>query len=1229
MAGKPSGEALRSIRVLFNAGTVGGLTDGRLLERFTARDGEGADLAFAALVERHGPMVLRVCRSVLHDAHEAEDAFQATFLILAIKAGSIRGRDSLTSWLYSVAYNVAATARTSAARRRSHERNAGQARPLAFTDDPRDDLGPVIHEELDRIPERFRTVLVLCFLEGLTQHQAAERLGWPVGTVQSRLARGRERLGARLARRGLAPSAAVLASSLASEAAVPAALADSTVRLAVTISGARAMAIGTVPVAVMQLVRKGVRTMFVNKVLTTGVAALLTAGAIATGAYAYQTAKSPPAEAPTEAATKADDSQDGLLTVTGVVRMADGSPAAGATVQSFSFQLDAPPIARTDEAGRFQLPGVFGNGCDLHASSADGRHQMVRKIPSIAARAVLASPVELTLLPALDHEVVVVSEGRPVAGAQVVASGTSFQVQGVTGQDGKARLRLPAEERLRELVAWHPTLGAGGKRDLDDRPREDKTELSLLPPAPHRIRVIDVDGKPVGGLELAVSFHPEDSDWIVARYIRASHVRTDADGTAVVSWAPRPKLQYVEVDFPGSDWKVDETDLKQTRDGLTTIHARREQTVQGRLIMPEGADAEGILVIGSGFGPGSNGAGPYARARRDGTFSLRVPSEHGFVLGIMDLKWASDRWTGLILSKESAKPAEITMKVYPATPVTVQVTRGAEHEPVRNAWVDLSSKGQVNWTDGAGRKHSGNGGVHAWLKTDANGVAQAGAGRGKHELRLSSGGWEETRPIDVTTEKPLEFTFHRPWNGERRITGRLMLDGSPYKPSPTLATHAWAPPPEPHRIPEALELKTHPDGTFEIAFDAESATLFFLDRDRGRGGFAEGVKGDANVDVSMTPTATYSGTLLGVDGQPAAGQTLQMYVKGSDGKPIASQQTDEAGRFRFTVVPSNAPLQFSNRHDPGDPEDYIFDRDRMFNPGEVRENAQLKLQRSSFSSRNPRPATTPPPPAIPLSKSVESLCRKVGPCGMRALVALMSDDSGDAGRVTDALFNYDDERTKAVLSYLTLRVDPAQLAKEAAAIAERGWPKPAAGEIVLVALDGDQKTIAAERIAVKDVDAAIRAGADFLKQHRPPPRNAPALLAEARAEAKRSGRRVWVIQGGPRCGPCFQLARWIEDHHATLDKDYVVVKLMEGVDDRVTEALAGLPIETGDGIPWFAITEPDGAVLAHSRGPVGNIGFPSSVEEVRHFRRMLEGTVRKISSDEVDQLINPLSSDHN
>jgi RNA polymerase sigma factor (sigma-70 family) len=973
MASNLSGAAFRSIRALFTAGTVGGLTDRELLERFIARDGEGAELAFASLVERHGPMVLRVCRTVLRDAHEAEDAFQATFLILALKAGSIRGRESLTSWLYSVAYNVAASARSSAARRRSHELKAGQTRSLAVTEDARDDLGPVIHEELDRIPERYRAVLVLCCLEGLTQHQAAQQLGWPLGTVQSRLARGRERLRARLARRGLAPSPAVLVLPLSLEAArdaLPAALANCTVRLALTIGAARALAVGVVPVAVRNLAKGAIKTMFVNKVLTTGMAALLLAGVIATGAavYAYQAAKPDAAPAPLGETVKRQqpavpNSDNGLLTVTGVVRMRDGSPVAGATVRSFTGSDEPSTVARTDEAGRFQLQAVFGNGCRLHLSSADGSYQTVLKVRSVAARTVFAAPLELTLSPALHHEVTVLSEGRPVAGAQVAAMGTDFQVQGVTGQDGKVRLRLPAKEQLSELIAWHPTLGVMGKRDLENHPREGTTELSLLPPAPHTIHVVDVEGRGIGGVELGVSVHPEDCDWIVAKHFKGAHVRTDTDGTAIVPWAPREKLQYIEVDFLGSDWKLDETDLKRTNAGITTVHARRELTVPGRLIMPEGVDAGGILVTGRGRGPTNLGDIPYARARRDGTFSLYVPSEHNYVLGIADLKWASDPWTGMILVKDSAKPAEITMKVYPATPLIVRVTRGPEREPVVNAWVDLKSMGQVNWTDkSTGVKISGTaGGAQTWLTTDADGVARAGVGKGEHVVRL--------RQIQVTSDKPVEVEFQRSWNGKRRITGRLMFDGAPYTPSPTLVARAWRTPHPLLRFPTlAFEPVVHPNGSFEVAFDAESASLFFVDRDQQRSGFAKKVHGDTDVDVTLEATATYSGTLLDDNAQPVAGCTLEMYVEPSDNKPVAAQQTDKAGRFRFTGVPSHVALEIRNRPEIGGPDCYVVDGDRMFNPDEVRENDQLKLHLRDPVSPNVRSA-------VPLAQRVETICR--------------------------------------------------------------------------------------------------------------------------------------------------------------------------------------------------------------------------------------------------------------
>jgi RNA polymerase sigma-70 factor (ECF subfamily) len=186
--------AQQCLQTLFDAGTVAGLTDGELLDRFETRHGETAELAFAALLERHGPMVYRVCRKVLGDVHDAEDSFQATFLILARNAGSIRRRDALGPYLHGVALRVAACACSAVARRRRHElRYAERAQAATFSQGI-DEIGPALHEDLGRLPQRLRAVAVLCILEGKTYAEAARLLDCPIGTIMSRLAEARRRL---------------------------------------------------------------------------------------------------------------------------------------------------------------------------------------------------------------------------------------------------------------------------------------------------------------------------------------------------------------------------------------------------------------------------------------------------------------------------------------------------------------------------------------------------------------------------------------------------------------------------------------------------------------------------------------------------------------------------------------------------------------------------------------------------------------------------------------------------------------------------------------------------------------------------------------------------------------------------------------------------------------------------------------------------------------------------
>ncbi len=232
--------------------------------------GPAAELAFEALVEWHGPMVWRVCRDVLRESNDADDAFQATFLILARRAREIRKRSSLGPWLYGVALRVARSARSHAARRRNREQlAAGLEQKESMEHVDRLDAAPILHEEVGRLPEKYRAPLVLCYFQGLTHDQAASQLGWPVGTVRSRLAKARDRLRPRLLRRGVAPSVAILLASGQLEAAapVPAALISATVGMAV-----RAGAAGAVPAAVAALVGKTLREMTIMKMSMIGTA---------------------------------------------------------------------------------------------------------------------------------------------------------------------------------------------------------------------------------------------------------------------------------------------------------------------------------------------------------------------------------------------------------------------------------------------------------------------------------------------------------------------------------------------------------------------------------------------------------------------------------------------------------------------------------------------------------------------------------------------------------------------------------------------------------------------------------------------------------------------------------------------------------------------------------------------------------------------------------------------
>ena len=272
---------LRLVRRTAAGDDVREWTDGELLRRYVSHRDEAA---FEVLVRRHGAMVWRVCRNRMPESHAAEDAFQATFLILVRKAASIGRPQQLGHWLYGVADRVARRARQTLAR--VHERERPGVETVASRSDNREpvsDLEPLLHEELRRLPAKYRSALILCYFEGRSTEEAARQLGWPIGTLKVRLMRGRRMLRTRLERRGWRASAGALAAVLSADAmsAVPAGLLGTTIRAATAFAAGRGT--DAVSAQVIALTEGVLKTMFLTR-LTIGGAVLVMAGLLTAGA---------------------------------------------------------------------------------------------------------------------------------------------------------------------------------------------------------------------------------------------------------------------------------------------------------------------------------------------------------------------------------------------------------------------------------------------------------------------------------------------------------------------------------------------------------------------------------------------------------------------------------------------------------------------------------------------------------------------------------------------------------------------------------------------------------------------------------------------------------------------------------------------------------------------------------------------------------------------------------
>jgi RNA polymerase sigma factor (sigma-70 family) len=896
MSSAQVGAVLRHIRHLATARKDQELPDRQLLERFAAHRDEAA---FAALLGRHGPMVLGVCRSVLHDLHDAEDAFQAAFLLLAQKAESIHRREAVSGWLYRVAYHLAVRAKANAARRRVLEKRA-VTMPSA---DPVFDMSlrevrAVLFDELEELPEQYRAPLVLCVMEEKSLNEAARVLGWTKWAVKGRLQRGRELLRGRLRRRGLELPAALSTAALAlnsASAQVSPTLADSTLRAAVQLAGGG----GVVSSEVAALVQGASKTMFHSKIpILTTVFVAMTLAATTFGLLRLQASAAMPQQIQPEPKAKGDrpptdapakPEREATIEVRGRVLDPDGKPLAGAKLYlakhssktaTHALQATSGPDGRfhfavaasemdngSAEKSTLKVMAVAaGHGCDWVALDLVDKELTLRLVKDVPINGRILDP-----------------EGKPVAGAKltvrwvVVPKGDDLEIyikesrKGygpastkdwngplpggpaalTTGPDGRFRLAGVGRERVVRFWVEGPGIASMYLHDVMTRASETLPGTAekwpiygasfdhvALASRPIRGAVRDAEsGKPLAGV-------------LVSDPYDVCQTHTDKDGhyeLLGLAKAPAYSLEARPADGLHFEIHVKLRDIAGLGALTSDIELVQSLMVHGRVTdKTTGKPVAQARVEYHPLGGNTNVIGKVAGKPRskattsaDGSYTLTVLPGPG-VVGITGPK------------PETYMPAFTTLKE----------RKAFFKSPILDHQGDdvLTTRAGVNSFSGIFQQHF-------------NAL-----------VLLEPGKQDKALVRDVVLEPPLERKGRVVGPDGKPLTGVTVIGLLPY----------W---------PQCLNVNTLKGNEFVVRGinPRASRSLLFRHQAKNLGLFIQELRGDSSepVTIKLQPCGSISGRVLDEDGQPLTGLALE--VRGMGLRMLIDGQTattDKKGRFR-------------------------------------------------------------------------------------------------------------------------------------------------------------------------------------------------------------------------------------------------------------------------------------------------------------------------------------------
>lgn len=855
-----------------------------------------------------------------------------------------------------------------------------------------------------------------------------------------------------------------------------------------------------------------------------------------------------------------------FMTFRGEVLMPDGSPAnevdvRAATRTEFDVKLDGNKFEFEAEIiKRGHQPGV-----SISASAADGKWMADYVLFDFAARSAASRTIRIRLEETRTTRINVVYEGKPVRNALVAVDASSFHdVVGTTDDDGAFIATTPKSSKIDRISAWKDENLIGGywfDRGPVRDPNNSQQTIEMSKCRSQKMRIVDEEGNPVVGLPFKTEVASLPHHNYIPRKGRRQFV-TDENGEAIDPWFPDWEQVhfYIELDdreqalgwFKTADEKLESGTFVARLGKSKTLKRHR---ITGQIELPDNVKGGFRVELGSFQHPQEGRYDRvFARSDADGKFSADVMPGATYSVFVNDADWVSEPWTGILHDPEKAVSKSLELKISNGEPVEVDVTFGPDHQPMANTYVSFQTRTGFTWIEN-GKPQSGSLGRQWWVATDENGRATTRASSGELNLSIYNPDWRPSQKASVESGKTTKIKFHRKSPGKRKITGRVHLADRTDAAISGTEVKLFA---MDQSTRAQSETQVDNDGRFSVEMAGARIAVFAKSRDGKAAGSFIADHPDQGIKIELLPVARYRGQLLGDDDVPLANQKVRLVARLKDSQVNAKRSpyvtsafdvdelqavTDEQGIFEFDNVPQQIQISMAVQLTEdvkvdGSDEGSRSLGTRFFQPDEKRPLDVIRLKLKADEKQRETIA--------------EILANKRLDCklsGTHLLVGLGGDGKGVRAFLKSALYDYDEN--KALLGYLPYLLDANESDKSELIdyLQQRHWDVPGGNTILLAILDSSEMEIGILQLDIT-VGGALDTAAKFIRDHAPSKADAQQKLNAAFAEAKSSGRNVWLQFSQTRCAPCFSLSRWLDSQKSLLQRDYVMLKIDTALDEH-------------------------------------------------------------------------------